>query len=636
MHKYKYTQTYILVFFAILASLLMYPLELRYWITYGFSLTEPFIDNYHIIQNDFCLNIASQNLGFIKYFNYFAKYIYETPLYFIIASLLLKACELLIIYGIIKFFINDNKSAFIYSIIFIILGGMSMLPNGLFGPIYFTKAYISALISLLSIYTILRKKFYLSGTLVFLACYFHIIWGAAAFIFITTGFYLDRILAKDFKSIIKFSFMSFITMIPFAYQFIELSLSTNNLIDLKLWYDSLNNDDIFMINTLIYESGAIFIPLTTYFLFRKYNEKKDIVHIYIISGLIIIFSCLIIELFHDLGYFFGKASELFLGIQIRRGIWVTYLTLYIACIKLLWEHRDSYNTTWTCALLTLFYFIRPNYHSFAIIIIILYVIYIVDQRKKWWHYILPINAILWIPTYYIYVYYYKDITFNINIFILKNIIFILIFTSIFTIPWLKKLTNEQKIIIPIIIFILITTLSRAPTWFIDLHWLHKRGWLSTVKTAELQNHLDLRSKRKSALYGNEDYEDISSKILSFVTRLNVNYEPVFYPSALALDGYVPSVHSRLWCADISLYSRSAASLIFPHLQKIYGLPKNYNHLNINYLDNIYDSFSAGHIKNLFDKGIMGIFISKSIYSELQLVKKIGPYYIYKKKDIISL
>jgi len=252
---------------------------------------------------------------------------------------------------------------------------------------------------------------------------------------------------------------------------------------------------------------------------------------------------------------------------------------------------------------------------------------------------LPINAILWIPTYYIYVYYYKDITFNINIFILKNIIFILIFTSIFTIPWLKKLTNEQKIIIPIIIFILITTLSRAPTWFIDLHWLHKRGWLSTVKTAELQNHLDLRSKRKSALYGNEDYEDISSKILSFVTRLNVNYEPVFYPSALALDGYVPSVHSRLWCADISLYSRSAASLIFPHLQKIYGLPKNYNHLNIkniNYLDNIYDSFSAGHIKNLFDKGIMGIFISKSIYSELQLVKKIGPYYIYKKKDIISL
>ena len=62
-------------------------------------------------------------------------------------------------------------------------------------------------------------------------------------------------------------------MIPFAYQFIELSLSTNNLIDLKLWYDSLNNDDIFMINTLIYESGAIFIPLTTYFLFRKYNSS---------------------------------------------------------------------------------------------------------------------------------------------------------------------------------------------------------------------------------------------------------------------------------------------------------------------------------------------------------------------------
>ena len=175
-------------FVAASCSLLLYPLDIRYWNTYGAFFTETFVDNIEFLNSDLCIQLAYSTMGSVRHFHWFSKWIYQLPLLFIVMSVLLKVVEVVIVYSILKRMRFGARAALLLSAIFLfILGLQGTAPNGLFGPPDYNKAFISALLSLIGIYAMLRERNGWAGLALGSACYFHIPYGLTSLAFLGMG-----------------------------------------------------------------------------------------------------------------------------------------------------------------------------------------------------------------------------------------------------------------------------------------------------------------------------------------------------------------------------------------------------------------------------------------------------------------
>ena len=624
-------RTLVLVFsIASILLLFHWPLDVYHWQVYGTLFTQTFVNNISYLKNDFCVNLAYEQLGVIKYFLQYAKPIYEYPILFLTAGVSLKVLEFVLLYKIMRRLEFIPVTALIFAVFMPFSGGiMGATPNGLITSINFNKTIISSLLSLGGIYFILSNKQALGGVFLALACYFHIPFGLTAVIFVVAGTLWHDVPLKQWQPLTVLVSCSGLTLLPLLWQTHQLELLVTNPIGLKIWYQYImrngvwGNDSLMMASVLA-QGFEFVVPCVTYLTIRPNNRISTRVDGLIFAGLALIAASLLLETLHANGIFLGKVSEIFISIQMRRGVWIPYFAFYFGLASILGTSKDVGRITWLwiLAFWSVIFWLKP-YPALAILIAATLVVYIWQMQKSWVYLLGPVTIfsmlVLWRYTYPV------EYAPTLQTLIMQAAVILSIAFMAAGIQLMPSIRGDYRIALPVILLLSILTVRQIPKWYSHLQLLSLHGWLSPISSVGvgrlLEGYSDLRESPESTEY----------KVLAVLQQVNPRRGPVLMDPALGrLEGRVANVVAPYFCYIVPVHSYQAASLISHHMDEVFGKHFSLQELLGVGFSNIFHSLSAKDIQILFDKKGVEALVSTRLYSELKIVAEVDGYYIYAK------
>ena len=497
---------------SIIASLnaLMYGIEVWRYSIYN-------IDSIYYYKNalDFTLDpyIQMMNSGahvlnaFLKYF----QILLQIPFFYLISSVAIKISIFYILYLIINELVNEKRLAFIVAIFFITaveISGQGVVMNGFWGAPMFYRASFSGLMTLIGLYYLIKRNYFISSIPFVLSLHLHLLYGATAFAFIFFSF-LFLSIKRSYKDVLKLIGVTlFIGLnVVFIIMNIDSSLFEIVLVDIKEWYKVVYaNDPEDM--TVLFPIGSIgyfiipFISMSVYFVINKKDNK---VIDYLFLGSIILFALiLLIEILHYNSVFFGFISENFIGIQFRRGLWV--VMLFSTIINFLnIQHiisRENKNQIIYFLIACCFLFLKPN----VIIFYVLALLSIIFFKQKNIIYMFLLSSVLLIIGVDLGFYHFRLIPEIINS------AFILLSTFFISLLYRYKKIKHLNILFSIVLFFIIARAGigiARNTLINDLKLISNNGFFSYPNIVELDKEI-YKSQGKI----------INNKIIDFIRKNN--------------------------------------------------------------------------------------------------------------------
>ena len=607
--------------------LFTWPLDIYYWRIYGNFYTETFVSNIGVLKNDFCLTLVNDGLGILRYFLPYAKPVYEYPILFLTAGVFLKVVEIVLVYNVMRRLELVPVAALMFAVFLPFSGGMmGSAPNGLMTYVNFNKTMISALLSLGGIYLLLANRPGWAGLHLAFACYLHIPYGITALIFVVAGTLWHDVPKKIWQPSAWLLSVGGLTLLPLVWQTMQLGRAVANPMGLATWYEFFNNmgiwgNDAFMMGSFLVNSLDFGIPAATYLLLRTHDHITKRLDGFIFAGLVLIGTSLTLEALHANGIFLGKASEIFISIQMRRGTWVPFVAIYIGLARMLWTIKDTKVLTyeWVIIFWSLLFWLRP-YSALAIIIAGVLAVHLWQQQKSWYYFLIP-TGILGLGSLYWYTYPTAYVASWQAITIQSAVILPIAIFAAGT-PRITAAQGFYRIALPIVLLLSILTVRQAPTWYAHLRLLSLHGWLSPIDAVGLQR----LANRDSDL--SEPTEAPPYKVLKLLQKVNIDLKPVLLdPTLVSLEGRLPNLISPYWCGVLPMFSYPATSLISQHFSEVFERPFSVAELRYGWPESFH-SLMAQDIQRLFDKNSIGAFVSTQFYPELNTISEVAPYYIY--------
>ena len=607
--------------------LFTWPLDIYYWHFYGNFFTETFVDNIGALKNDFCVTLAYEQLGIVRYFHQYAKPIYEFPILFLIAGVLLKLIEIILLYNLMRRLELTPVAALLFAAFLPFSGGMmGSAPNGLMTYVNFNKTMISALLSLGGIYLLLANKPGWAGLHLAFACYLHIPYGITALIFVVAGTLWHDVPKKIWQPLAWLFTVGGLTLLPLVWETMQFGRTVANPIGLATWYElvkqmGIRGNDTLMMGSFLVNSLDFAIPAATYLLLRTHDHITKRLDGFIFAGLVLIGTSLTIEALHANGIFLGKASEIFISIQMRRGTWVPFVATYIGLARMLWKIKDTKVLTyeWVTIFWSILFWLRP-YSALAIIIAGVLAVLLWQQQKSWHYFFIP-TGILGLGSLYWYSYPPALIPSWQAITIQSAVILSIAILAAGT-PRIQATRGISRIALPIVLLLSILTVRQAPTWYSHLRLLSLHGWLSPINAVGLQR----LANRDSDLF--EPTEAPPYKVLKLLQEVNITLKPVLLdPTLASLEGRLPNLIAPYWCSILPMFSYPATSLISQHFSEVFERPFSVAELRYGWPESFH-SLMAQDIQRLFNKNSIGAFVSTRFYPELNTISEVAPYYIY--------
>lgn len=325
-------------FFVCLCQLAGYGIDFGLWKIYSFAAwrtTEEY-SNF-----DLTLSMIKMHTPFLRelYELYIAP-IASYPFIYLGVSLLVRTILLSLIYSIFRFFTDNRYQALATLMLFAFGQGLVGHGNpGFFtSPLMFVNS-IAAFLFLSSILFVLRKHFFLSAIPFGLAVHFHSLYTLSIFPPLVLGLLLWIWQTKNWgllKGLVVFSLVSGSVAATMFLRIPSPFNAPNANLTLEAWHNFLLMRDtvnMTMVYTLgITGSGLLLTSLFYSFLHKSETQDKMGESLFL-SCLVFFSICLIWELAHIKGLFFGKFSELFITIQFRRAFWFASLFLLPLLVK---------------------------------------------------------------------------------------------------------------------------------------------------------------------------------------------------------------------------------------------------------------------------------------------------------------
>ena len=609
-----------------LFALALYPLDLFYWSAYGNNFSEVFIENIAGLKKDLCIQTANNYLGLIRYFHILAKPVYELPVLFLSLSVLFKMAEVFVMERILRCQGFPAIEALGFGGLFLFLNGLSgTAPNGIFGAPDFNKTFLSALFSLLGIYALLKQRPGWSGASLGLACYFHIPYGTTALVFVGTTQLVQSVQERAFRPLIRLGSAALITILPLLWQ-VTRGPVVENPMSVAEWYRFLVQNGIWGNDVLMTYSifDVIFFfttPLCIYLLLYASDPVTKLIDRYLITGMALTCLCLLLEAAHSSGIFLGKISEIFLSIQMRRGVWVPFTMLVIGIFRVVLREGEKAEDTWRWMLSTgALLFLLHSTYEFAVLISISLGIYLYRHRYEWHWQLAPLAIVTSAGLHLYAMKHLISVTWD-----TKRWLVLIVMVLAAVLPLAKPFqawTALRRAALICGTVLIVWFAARLPGVYGDFLWLSHRGWSQPIRGAELLERITGQPESSQPGYA----------VLQKLKQLNPQQDVVFYPLSLdAIEGRMPAVFSRYWCQLESTYSYSAASLFFRFAQKVYGQEIDPQDLwVVPRMEKIHNSLGAERIAQMFDEGIMSFFISSRFYPELPMIARVENYYIYRE------
>lgn len=622
-----------------LVSLVIYGIDFSMWRFYGLTYSE-----YLIRENTFAVNSEAfiqmrNNMGpVLRYFHTLTLPIYEIPLNYLIASVLLKALVFLVLYFLLKAL--EMRTPILLSLIIIFSGSAFAQTGGtLFfvgGP-SFLKAGISGLLCVLGLITALRNSVLLSALLFGLSFQFHLFNGLGALVFsipivfATNG---QKIPKSKWALAIVILGLSLVGFGSSGFQ----SAGSVPLISLEDWFLLVKKiNDTYLIDHLIYTLPNVVAFLAVTIFLTPENEsdhwKKISGGIYWSLALIPIF--IFIDHLHDRNIYFGKLSEIYAAVEMRRGIWVPTLLLYILGWKRIIDEQKRSPDKVAIIALGVAYLVAGLVWSFAGTLILATLLFVSAPRSM-----KTSTRILWICS--IVVSGIATLAFQ-NSFSFGSFAGQVLKFAILSClaVFLAKRIRREWVTLALVLLIPLSKVRNILSEDLGLRRdvsLLKNFGPGLKGTLTIEDLMRIGSQMKNPVAIGDDplRGQFRHDMEKAVNEVNSDHALVWTP--ITLEPAVtksPIFFDPFWNYFTTIYSRVSASKYESLIFELYGVRirnvfgdvdgDTYGEKN---LEPIHNSLSENHVLEVMEKNKIGILVSKAEYSKLKLLRQIQDYKIY--------
>lgn len=292
--------------------------------------------------NDPYIHLLNTRSFVINWFLIHFRLILQTPVFFILSSIILKTLILYLFFKIANTLLKEPFTALIASLYFSLSMGYDthgVVPNGIFGSPIIFRASVSLLFTLAGLYFALNRRLVFSSIFFALSLHFHILYGITSLSFFLPGFILIffKTTQRSYVQLMIATLILVLNISLIIYNGMQLDLPGISS-TLKQWYIycySVDPDDMSLFYT-IGNHGFLIIPLLAFALYCVLrSQKQDYLNYLFIGALFVLFIALGVEIVHRNFIFFGKLSEFFITVELRRGIWVLMFISFLVAIRYL-------------------------------------------------------------------------------------------------------------------------------------------------------------------------------------------------------------------------------------------------------------------------------------------------------------
>jgi hypothetical protein len=612
---------YLIFFLLALLSFIISGLNYNEYLTYNVSIYNSTI-NPEYFKTSLVTSVSRS--GLVEFFTLNVSYFLVAPLPYLLSSLIVKFIFFIIIFKITKYLLKDGHIAFFCAVLFVMApthGSHGATMNGIYGPPIFFRSSVSALMSLLAIYISFKHNIIFASIFFALSIFIHPLYGLTCFTFFALG-YLFQIIASKELHLPSLLTAIFIIAVPIASMSGGVlvsegssSITTDIQTIIPEWYHfvfSIDPDDagIFWTFEKFGPSILLFLTLSSFFSFK---HKKEILDWLFIGSLTVFASIVFIELLHSSGIFFGKLSELFIIVQLRRGLWVLMLFALMVLLREIYNNSAIIsNSKLYIILLILFisFYLMPLFLNYGVDGLI------GDNEPAHMKALLQKSV--------------KGIFFIISA---VGVCSFIVFRQIQNRRWQPSVSQIISVTIAFFVFASVARGVHSNILVNELQALTKNGWFSMP---------DSREKIINVLYDNDRAENhIDNDMVNKVISINTKHDYILLPPELW-----DNKNAHLFSASLFLSLEDLASPMFgmrfydPTKNKysaVFGKNEVGNLISNDNLSkaelfkqfsSLYSKVSIKALHDLVKEFDVRFFVTEEKYSDLALVIKGEKYYCY--------
>lgn len=319
-------------------SFLSYGLNSWFQLIYNFEQSYT-LANIGIFDHDLEVMLMGQGGVFLRFMLEKFYHLFHIPAFFIPAAVLIRAASIFAVFKVAEIFFNDRKAAIIIGVVFSLAVNPlihGLILNGFWGELVFTRCSISFLLSMVGIWLSLRSKVVLGSIMFALSLHFHANYGVTALAFFVPAYLVGRLIHSRSLSLSDLAATAIIVanILFFAGSNAGIPSSSLSFDEWMMFINKTDADDVSLLYSLKeWGYGIVLIcGIGLFVALRNIRDDSWLSALVIGSSLSLgLFS--FVEWLHNIGVSFGKISELFVALQIRRGVWVPS---FFACL-LIWR-----------------------------------------------------------------------------------------------------------------------------------------------------------------------------------------------------------------------------------------------------------------------------------------------------------
>ena len=620
------------------------------WNTYGVPYDQVIFADPAIAQQDSFIKIVQANISpVLLAFHYLMRKAYQEPIWYVFSVFLFKIIQ----HGVYVFLARSMGAQKVSSIL--IATGIMLLfspfaaadggTSGLFSSAL-TKTSVCSMLIVTAVAFFARKQLVLSAISFGLALHFHAFIGAVAICFCLIPFLFH--LKREF-TIRQLGFAvvaGVVVLSPVLYKGLFPGALGPYSLNPEDWFQIAGRkNDFYMKVHIVNYLGAYILPFIGYFAFCRAAHLKEsfplrVAHSMILFNLLFGPLSLGLDELHLSGYFFGKLSELYSVLNMRRIIWVPSLLAMFAITQHL---RKASNNLGEQALLqatavVCFSAIHFNtFYTYLAALVLAGVLAVKVSSQK------TITLCLIALGYYVLTSYYADLKGMPN-YIMADVLVLGALALIGVLEMFKAIPAQpldRKFSLMVVLFMAFAIANlRHGLTMTQLNNIQEFGWSKRVNHQSI-GKLAARGPHATPFRNGTVSEEVSLK----VRELNDAKVPVLFPPELDFDRdlvqspsffYMPSIlWLGIWSSKAAGYLTDGISYVYDEdIQALLG-----DRFELNF-EALYKSFERIHaslpeqkIAHLFAEGCFGLFVSKTKYHNLHIASEIHQYYIYDGQGI---
>lgn len=312
--------------------------------------------------------------------------IYERPQLYMVCAIALFAAIFYAFYFVGATYFEKKYEA-VAATVLIAIGHSYITSNGatigVWNSVYFADTAVMACVVTLSICAMLTDRVFLASIGFSVAVQLHLFNGLSVFIYIFVPYLLLGVIRGEVRNSIILCLCPLATVLIALFSPLPTSPIENSSLTLSDWIKYCyfrDPDDVLLTYSMVRSALPVAAATVAYIALRANDKPLCFSDAFMICFSAVSFSAVAIEFLHSHGITFGKLSELFTAVQLRRGMWVFHLIASYSVLASAYVKLSSRITICSASLIG--FFVLNLYHSEVQVPTVVIVLAVLDMSSS--------------------------------------------------------------------------------------------------------------------------------------------------------------------------------------------------------------------------------------------------------------